>query len=372
MNIPVRNIWWLMLYASDLGPNLNKSLLGSEELPEEIPELIGEILSKAVEDRLRRQLTVSFQTRSAVISRVRGRIDHLTTDRKQLLSKGKVACHFDELSINTPRNRYVRAALQKLSRLISKPSLSKRCRTLANDLLAQGVIGEAPNLKQLNIERFGRHDQADKSMIAAAKLAMDLALPTEQDGPYSILDPQRCEHWLRRLFEKAIGGFYRYHLKQSDWKVNTGKPIYWAKNKPTMDIENIFPSMRTDIVLDHVSATQRIVIDTKFTSVFDKGWHRAKSLKTGYIYQLYSYLRSQEGQGDPLDNNSAGILLHPAIGESVDESVFIQGHQMRFSTVDLTKSHQEIKKSLLALVMTTQFEEDLVKSKLFGMIKPLF
>ena len=45
MNIPVRNIWWLMLYASDLGKNLDRSLLGSEELPEEIPELIGEILS---------------------------------------------------------------------------------------------------------------------------------------------------------------------------------------------------------------------------------------------------------------------------------------------------------------------------------------
>ena len=26
MNIPVRNIWWLMLYASDLGKNLERSL----------------------------------------------------------------------------------------------------------------------------------------------------------------------------------------------------------------------------------------------------------------------------------------------------------------------------------------------------------
>ena len=147
MNIPVRNIWWLMLYASDLGKNLERSLLGSEELPEEIPELIGEILSKAVEDRIRRQLTISFQSRSAVISRVRGRIDHLKTSRKQLLSKGKVACQFEELSINTPRNRYVRAALEKLSRIIEKPILRKRCRSLANTLLAQGVIGEIPNRK---------------------------------------------------------------------------------------------------------------------------------------------------------------------------------------------------------------------------------
>ena len=110
MNIPVRNIWWLMLYASDLGKNLDRSLLGSEELPEEIPELIGEILSKAVEDRIRRQLTISFQSRSAVISRVRGRIDHLKTSRKQLLSKGKVACQFEELSINN-QNQFINSKL---------------------------------------------------------------------------------------------------------------------------------------------------------------------------------------------------------------------------------------------------------------------
>ena len=58
------------------------------------------------------------------------------------------------------------------------------------------------------------------------------------------------------------------------------------------------------------------------------------------------------------------------INESVDESVFIQGPQMRFSKVDSTKAHQEIIETLLSLVMTTQFEENLVKSKLFGMINP--
>ena len=360
MNIPVRNIWWLMLYASDLGKIFDRSLLGSEDLPEEIPELIGEILSKAVEDRIRRQLTISFQSRSAVISRVRGRIDHLKTSRKQLLSKGKVACQFEELSINTPRNRYVRAALEKLSRIIEKPILSKRCHSLANTLLAQGVIGEIPNRKQINSEHFAKHDKSDKEMIAAAKLAMDLALPNEEEGPNSIIDPEKCEHWLRTLFEKAIGGFYRYHLNPINWRVKTSKPLYWAKNNPSIGVDNVFPSMKTDIVIDHISKSNRIIIDTKFTSVFRKGWHREKTLKTEYIYQMYSYLRSQEGQGDPLDNNSAGILLHPAISEGIDESVFIQGHQMRFLTVDLTKSHKEIKQSLLALVMTTKFEENIV------------
>ena len=352
MNIPVRNIWWLMLYASDLGKNLDRSLLGSEELPEEIPELIGEILSKAVEDRIRRQLTISFQSRSAVISRVRGRIDHLKTSRKQLLSKGKVACQFEELSINTPRNRYVRAALEKLSRIIEKPILSKRCRSLANTLLAQGVVGEIPSRKQINSEHFAKHDKADKEMISAAKLAMDLELPTEEDGPNSIMDPEKCEHWLRTLFEKAIGNFYRFHLNPNNWKVMTGKSINWKINNATDGIKDILPSMKTDIILDNKNKSQRIVIDTKFTNIFHNksSWYREKSLKSGYIYQLYAYLRSQEGIGEELFDNSSGMLLHPAIGEDINESATIQGHEMRFSTVDLTQSHEVIKNRLLNLV----------------------
>ena len=89
-----------MLYASDLGDAQNKSLKGKEDLPEEIPDLIAKILIKTVEKRLKRQLTYSFETKDEVLSRVRGRINHLTTYRKQLLAKGKVSCTFNELSIN--------------------------------------------------------------------------------------------------------------------------------------------------------------------------------------------------------------------------------------------------------------------------------
>ena len=59
---------------------------------------------KTVEKRLKRQLTYSFETKDEVLSRVRGRINHLTTYRKQLLAKGKVSCTFNELSINNILN----------------------------------------------------------------------------------------------------------------------------------------------------------------------------------------------------------------------------------------------------------------------------
>jgi 5-methylcytosine-specific restriction enzyme subunit McrC len=41
------------------------------------------------------------------------------------------------------------------------------------------------------------------------------------------------------------------------------------------------------------------------------------------------------------------LLLHPAIGQMVDETVLIQGHRIRFATVDLTASTADIRSQLL-------------------------
>jgi 5-methylcytosine-specific restriction enzyme subunit McrC len=352
LSIPIRNIWWLMLYASDLGKSTDPAKLAAENLPEEIPDLVAEILARAVEQRQRRQLSTAFRPREAVLTRVRGRIDHLTTSRRQLLAKGQVACRFEELTIDSPRNRFVRGALETVARLVSQPALAHRCRGLAHGLRLQGVVGEAPSRQQITQERFSRHDAIDQPMLAAARLAMDLALPTEDAGPHALLDPQRCVHWLRRLYEKAIGGFYRLHLDEAEWLVSTGRPLSWPLSEASSGIAQVFPSMRTDIVIDRRDRPQRLVIDTKFTGVFTRGWYREQSLRSGYVYQLYAYLRSQEGRDDqaaPWADSAAGLLLHPAIDADVDESVSIQGHRLRFATVDLTASHADLRARLLQL-----------------------
>ena len=49
---------------------------------------------------------------------------------------------------------------------------------------------------------------------------------------------------------------------------------------------------------------------------------------------MYAYLRSQEDM-DELARNAEGWLLHPATGASIDQTVCIQGHDIRFVTIDL-------------------------------------
>jgi 5-methylcytosine-specific restriction enzyme subunit McrC len=288
-----------------------------------------------------------------VITRVRGRIDVLTTERHQLMDRGLVACRFDELTIDTPRNRFVRAALESVSRIVQNKNLACRCRSLANGMKAMGVSGEVPTRAQISTDRFGRNDADDRFMVAAAKLAFDMALPTEASGTNFISLPDREATWVRKLFERAIGGFYDVVLSSHGWRVKCGETLRWQIEKKTPGIDKILPTMKTDIVLDHLASARRIVIDTKFTSIVTKGWYREESLRSGYLYQIYAYLRSQAGQGDRLSDNASGLLLHPAIGEEVDESVVIQGHHIRFATVDLTASAADIRARLLMLCETT-------------------
>ena len=56
---------------------------------------------------------------------------------------------------------------------------------------------------------------------------------------------------------------------------------------------------------------------------------------------------SQTASADPLDQCACGLLLHPAIGQAVDETVVIQGHAIRFATVDLTAPALAIRQQLL-------------------------
>lgn len=347
--IPVRNLWLLMLYASDLFRMRGLGKVGLEDSPDDLPDLVAEMLARAVELRQRRHLSFGYSSRDARLNRVRGRIDVLTTERHQLLGRGLVACRFDELTVDTPRNRFVHAALEMISRIVRRKDVAYRCRCLASSMKAMGVSGEMPTRARMSTERFGRNDADDQFMVAAAKLALDLTLPTEGAGSTVLSLPGREEAWVRRLFERAVGGFYAVVLSPHGWHVQCGKRLEWQVEAETAGIGKILPMMKTDVVLDHQASGQRIVIDTKFTSIVTSGWYREETLRSGYVYQIYAYLHSQIAKGDVLADKANGLLLHPAIGKEIDELVIIQGQKIRFATVDLAASSEDFRTRLLSL-----------------------
>ena len=339
-----------MLYASDLYKKLRdmpEKRLDAEQNPDKIPDLVAEILTVEVEWRLRRMLTYELQLRQADLTRVRGRINHIRTKRRHLLHQGKIACSFDEFTVDIPSNRFVIAALNRLSAIVVDENLKQRCRIDAATFARYGVSNLFDARQYAVNTRNTGYGKDDAKMIAAAQLAWDLRIPTEESGYLDVVLPDRSkENWVRYLFERAVGGFYSIVLDK--WQVHRGKRFEWPAEPHTHRIKEILPEMKTDIIVEKSDKSHRIIIDTKFTEITAQ-WHR-ETLKSQNIYQIYSYLRSQEHDGDDLSMTSTGMLLYPSVGIDYDESATIQGHKLRFVTVDLASDTASIRNRLRDLI----------------------
>jgi 5-methylcytosine-specific restriction enzyme subunit McrC len=349
MQIPIRNVWLLQLFASSLYRRSGAGLVAAEDNPENLPDLVARILAEEVSVRLHTGLSVGFRQTTRAVHRVRGRINVLTTERQQLLRRGQVSCTFDEIVTDTPANRLAKAALERAAALVPG---EPRYRSLALQLGAAGVRGPCPPLSTVPAMQRQRLLTRDRLMVAAAELLLTLAIPTTESGGKMLPLPSLADDYLRKLFEHAVYGFYRHRLMPDGWTVTHGKHLKWDLSDASAGMPTILPGMQLDVVLEHADPLggrpRRIVIDTKFTSVTKQGHYRTATLASGYVYQIYAYLMSQDGH-EP-DAKSEGLMLHPTVGDHLDEEVTIQGHRIRFATVDLTAIPRTLAVQLLEAV----------------------
>lgn len=351
VGIPVRNLWLLLMYASDLAA-FGERFDGLADESADLPELLARVLTWVVERRLRQNLSRAYERRAAVLNRVRGRIDWLRTEAGQHLSRGEVACRFEDLTSDTPRNRLVRAALEQMAPRLARGEVSRRCRSLARQLEEQGVGASHPSRAELARDQIARHDADDRLMVRVAELALDLLLPSETPGDSRVTRLERDEALLRRIFEKAVAGFYRYEVHGRDgWVVSPQAPLRWAVTDGSPGLASFLPGMNADIVLQRnstESAARRIVVETKFANALATNPYGQDVFKSAHLYQLYAYLRTQAGREDPAADNAEGVLLYPAVDLNIDEWAMIQGHRLRFATVDLAGSAEDIRTRLFS------------------------
>ncbi len=349
VTIPLRNIWVLFLYAADL-LRFKEAASVQAEAARDLPELLARLLVRVVQQRLRRNLSRGYQAEHAVLSRVRGRIDVLATASGQLLEQGRVACRFEEHTMDTPRNRLVRAALDYLALVVDVPELAHECRALSQLLGRSGVSSQRPSRAALATDQVGRNEAADLLMVSVSKMVFEVFIPGEQTGRSPAVAMNADAHLVRRLFEKAVANALRLQLMPLGWQVHSGRKLSWPVTQQSKGIVQHFPGMQTDIELLHKCQRRKLVIDTKFTQIFTDTQYKTEVLRSGYLYQLYAYLRTQEAELRSQGiEHSEGMLLHPQCGQALDAYVDIQGHRMRFKTIDLMSSAEDFEKQLLSI-----------------------
>ena len=283
----------------------------AEDNPDEIPDLVAEILTRAVERRLRRNLSSEFDQRKADLTRVRGRIDVLRTERRHLLQRGRIACSFDELTTDTPKNRYVRAALNHLHQMVRENELKRRCRITCNRTGEGGswlrrIPATAAGTSAAGLRcSAGRTEHRGSSDAGCGRA--DVQPEASHGGSWSVTIPSAGPgRAMGQVVVRGGGGRLLQHCALTPgWSVRTGSKLNWQIESPTAGIELLLPGMTTDIILERQAGAgmptrSRLVIDTKFTSMVETGQYGNPTLRSGYIYQIYAYLRSQERKTDPL------------------------------------------------------------------------
>ncbi|HTX94335.1 MAG TPA: hypothetical protein VME67_05545 [Mycobacterium sp.] len=345
-NIPIRSLWLLLIYASDMLRQLRTAerqaiLAGSHDT--ELVDPIAEVLVGEVEKRLRQQLSFHFRRRSADLSRVRGRVNHLRTARNRLMEQGRVACIFDELSVDSPRNRFIAAALLAAHHHVRSDQLRHQCASTAFQMHRLGVNPRPPSRSELSTDRLSTHDAADRRMLDAAHLLHDMGIPTHQAGQRIMPRLASDERLYRDLFQKAIRNYFTYTLDQHRWTVaSTQLRFQHHSGDPGA---KLLPVMQTDTVLHDRLTDRRIVIETKFADALSDSRFGNVTIKSGYLYQLYAYVMSQSNIGQDISDRTEGVLLFVKVDsrEPVDTVVNIQGHRIRFLSVDLTGEPERIR-----------------------------
>jgi 5-methylcytosine-specific restriction enzyme subunit McrC len=346
--IPVRNIWHLLLYAWDFADWKGRWKSQAEDSPT-LLALLARVLADSVRDLLRSQLGRTFLAHRETIRGIRGRIEFAASLRRLEFHAGRAHCAFPQLDVDTTRNRIIKATLMRLAtdaRLDPLGShVSDALRSELRELVrVLGGVTLAPiSTADFAKLQLGRNDRLYSVPLAVCRLLHQLQLPTECAGDHAIAALFTDETKMSSVYEAFLRNFYRLHLKNHTVQA---EKLSWGEEPSSA----YMPEMRTDITITaQAPDVRRLVVDAKFSqTTLSAGSHGSLKFKSDNLYQLYTYLRTQEHMGDA-HRVADGMLLYPTVTQELTEVVVIQGHRIQIATVDLRTPWQQIENRLIAL-----------------------
>ena len=342
--IPVRNVYYLFLYAWDKFPEGQVIEVGGELGPE-LPNLLARVLLSCARTLLRRGLERHYQPLVDELAGPRGRFLITESIKKNTMVSGRIVCAFDDLTIDTQANRIIKAALKALGDATEIDSaLSVQ---LANMAKRFGAVKNVRFTRQLfRSLQIGRANGRYGLAMQVCRLAADLMLPSEGGRSFHFVDILEDETSMSTVFEHFVRNFYR--AEQSSFVANA-ELINWEA-EGSEDAIRFLPRMITDITLR--SPERTIVIDAKYykETLVTRYVGGQPKVQSAHLYQIQTYLRNMRGNASP-DDTAEGILLYPSIdGTPVRLDMRIGGHRTRVWTVDLTQPWPDIHRELLELL----------------------
>lgn len=347
--IPVRNAWYLLLYAWDLARWKDEWRAAAETAPN-LLGLLTRILVDSTSELLRKQLGRAHQVTVREVPGIRGRIDFAASLRRMTFNSGRAVCAFSELAVDTPRNRIIRGTLERLfsdERVIAGAP-SHHGHALRHDIWSvldrmHGVSSTRVSPADCSKERLGRNDDSYQLPLALCHLILSAEMPTHDSGDHAMVALLKDDIRFSQVFERFVRNFLKQSLGDA---MVTSEALSWHDEIGSA----LVPQMRTDITIEWAGAQAgRLVLDTKYYGkTLATRFGTVEKFHSAHLYQLYAYLRTQEHRGDQYVCGP-GVLLYPTTSLRVDQRMRVQGHEIRVLTLDLGQPWPDIEQDLLRL-----------------------
>jgi len=340
--IPISNLYYLLCYAWNALDRDSWIRIDPEKI-ETPQDLLAKMLSITVKILLKRGLSREYIHCDGEVAGIRGKLAISESISRNLLSRGRTLCSYDEHLADTAANR---AILTSMSQLLHCSGIQREIKEELHQLLPYftevHLVPLSPALcDNIHLDRNSRYYQF--ALDICALIARNLR-PSEAEGQWLFDDFTRKPAQMNRLFEAFVRYFYQ--IEQSRYSVSAPK-IAWKFIPDKPEDAVYIPEMRSDIVL--ASSESILIIDTKFYRSALNEYRGKVSLNTANLYQITAYLLNSEDDSEK-SMKSTGLLLYPQNGPELNLSYRFGSHQVRVCTVNLHERWEQIRARLLDIV----------------------
>ena len=334
--ILIKNIYYMLAYAFQELRQNNYAEIDGEDF-DEIYDLFAEILSRGIAFQLKQGLHREYIHRKESMATVRGKIDINETITLKTRNSNLVGCEFDELLENNIYNRIIVTTVSLLLKH-SKVKKEKKASLKRLMLFFSNVSTIEVHSIRWNMLRFDRNNRNYRMLLYVCYFILDGLLMTTEDGQYKMRE--FSDEHMNRLFEKFVLEYYRKHHPKLNARAGQ---VEWNINKE-LSTESILPIMQTDIMLSMGKRT--LIIDTKYYGRSLQSQFEKKSIHSGNIYQIHTYVTEYDkGHTGEVD----GMLLYAKTQESIvpdGQMRMADGNTIYFRTLDLNQEFKDIEKQL--------------------------
>lgn len=333
--IPIRNIYYMLSYAFQVLSEQGYKNIETEQF-DNVAELCAAILSKGVSMQLKRGLGREYIEKTESLSSLRGRIEISESIKTRSLLKRQLVCSYDDFSENSYMNRIIKTTMELLLHADIAKARKKELRKL---LVFFGDV-YLLDLHSINWKiQYNRNNQTYRMLISICYLVVKGLLQTNTDGSTRLMD-FLDEQRMCRLYEKFILEYYRKEFPQLS---ASASQIPWVLDD---GIGEMLPVMQTDIMLSH--GCKVLIIDAKYYSHTTQAQYDVRTLHSGNLYQIFTYVKNKEAGLGGTPHEVSGMLLYARTDEAVQPSntYKMSGNKISVRTLDLNCEFTEIAEQL--------------------------